>query len=479
MEERKCFGICRREFLAVTGAATASTLLGGSAYGWPGKKEPPQRLKVRTPRRPKVGLVFSHVPRGNATWPTKDYDYDARRTELSRKLRKECPGTDFTADLVAHNGDEADKIIQANPDVDGFAVYLIGIWTGVPGRIMRSGKPTVIIDDLYAGSGEILGMPDGIRKEKLRAALIGSSNFEDVKRGVKWLEVLAAMKGAKIVNVRNGDMAGQIKTLGEVFGTAMVQMNSDELRRRYEAADDERAKEWAEYWKKGAKDIVDVKEEDLVKAGKIHVAFAKAIEDMDADAVTMDCLGMFYGKKSNAYPCLSFFEMFNQGLTGICEADVNSTATALLMRYLCGRPGFVSDPVIDTATGEIIYAHCVMSNRVYGPDGKTNKYILRTHAEDRQGVSVQSLMPIDEPETTVEITLGDRCMMVHSGVTSRNIFELDKACRTKLAAKANADVLLRNWTHGWHRVTFYGDYRKDAIALAQLAGLTVIEEDKA
>jgi len=120
----------------------------------------------------------------------------------------------------------------------------------------------------------------------------------------------------------------------------------------------------------------------------------------------------------------------------------------------------------------------VMSNRVYGPDGKTNPYILRTHAEDRKGVSVQSLMPLNEPVTTLEVHPGDRTMTVHSAVTTRNVFELEKACRTKLAARANAAALLRNWTRGWHRVTFYGDWRNDAINLAQLAGLTVIEEDR-
>jgi len=478
MRQQHCSAMERRDFFALTGAAAASTLLGGSAHAWFGRKEPPQSLRVRPPRRPKVGLVFAHIPTGRATWPTMNYDYDARRNELSQKLRLECPGADFTADLVANNATDAEKIIAANPDVDGFVVYLIGIWPRAADKIMRSGKPTVIVDDLYAGSGEILGPGPVIRKENLRGALVASSNFEDVKRGVRWLEVLAALKGAKIINVKDKDIKGQIKTLGEVFGASMVQIKAEELQRRYEAADDKLAKQWAEYWRRGAKDIVEVQDEDIVKAGKIHVAFCQALEEMEADAVTMDCLGMFYGKQSNAYPCLSFFEMFNQGLTGICEADVDSTVTALLMRYLCGRPGFVSDPVIDTSTGEIIYAHCVFSNRVFGPEGKTNKYILRTHAEDRKGVSVQSLMPLGEPVTTLRVTLGDRCMMIHSATTTRNVFELNKACRTKLAAKTDAATLLRNWTHGWHRVTVFGDYRRDFLNIAQLAGLTVIEEDK-
>jgi len=468
----------RRGFLALSGAAAASAMLGGSASAWPGGREPPQRLKLRTPRRAKVCLVFSHIRPGQATWPTKYYNYDARRKELSARLRAECPGTEFTDDQVANSSADAEKIIAANPDVDGFVVMLIGIWPRAADKIMRSGKPTVVVDDLYAGSGEILGMGPAIRKENLRAALVASSNFGDVKRGVRWLETLAAMKGAKIVNVRNSDVSGQTKLLKEVFGASMVQMNSDEMNRRYDAADDGLARQWAVYWTKGAKKIVGVDPEEIFKAGKIHVAYMKALEELDADAITMDCLGLYYSNKSKAYPCLSWFEMLNQGGTGICESDVDSTATALLIRYLCGRPGYVSDPVINTSKNEIIYAHCVASNRMYGPKGKANPYILRTHAEDRKGVSLQSLMPLGEPETTLRVALGDRTMVIHTGKTSENVYELEKACRTKLAAKTDAAEILRNWTHGWHRVTVYGEWRNDFINLAQLAGLAVIEEDK-
>jgi hypothetical protein len=478
MKERYFPELDRRQFLTLGGAAAATALLGGPADAWPGKKEPPQRLAIRTPRRAKVALVFTHIPTGRATWPTMNYDYDARRKELSAKLRAECPGTEFTKDFVANKSEDADPIIKENPDVDGFVVYIIGIWTHVADKIIRSGKPTVVIDDLYAGSGELLGPGPVIRKEKLPAALVASSNFDDVKRGVHWLEVIAAMKGAKIINIKNANIRGAVKNVADVFGTTMVQMDSDELNQRYEAADNKLAKAWADYWMHGATSIVEAKTEDIVKAGKMHVAFVKAVEEKGADAVTMDCLGLYYSNKSRAYPCLSFFEMLNQGMSGICEADVDSTVTAMLMRYLNNRPGFVSDPVIDTATGEIIYAHCVMSNKVYGPNGKANKYILRTHAEDRKGVSVQSLMPLGQPVTTLKVALGDRTLVIHTGTTTRNVYELHKACRTKLAAKSDTQALLRNWTRGWHRVTVYGDCRNDFIHLAQLCGLSIIEEDK-
>jgi len=191
----------------------------------------------------------------------------------------------------------------------------------------------------------------------------------------------------------------------------------------------------------------------------------------------MDCLGMFYSGRVTAYPCLSHFQMNNDGGTGVCEADTDSTATQLIMRYLTGRPGYVSDPVIDTSTGEIIYAHCVASNRVFGPKGEANPFIIRSHAEDNKGASVQSLMPANYEVTSAKFELGSKRMVVHTAKTTRNVND-PKACRTKLAARTNAEAILHNWDFGWHRVTVYGDCRTQLIRLARLYGFAVTEEDK-
>jgi len=64
--------------------------------------------------------------------------------------------------------------------------------------------------------------------------------------------------------------------------------------------------------------------------------------------------------------------------------------------------------------------------------------------------------------------------------TVANVNE-DKGCRTKLAAEVNAEKILNNYhseIFGWHRVTFYGDYRKEMINLITLYGLKVYQEDR-
>ena len=198
-----------------------------------------------------------------------------------------------------------------------------------------------------------------------------------------------------------------------------------------------------------------------------------------ANAITINCLGGFYGGHIHAYPCLGFHELNNEGLVGACECDVRSAATMLMINILTqGRPGFISDPVIDTAKRQIIYAHCVASNKVFGPQGRTNPFEILTHSEDRQGASVRSVLPVGYMTTTLEFDQGRKEILFHQGKAVANDPD-DRACRTKLGRRAGRRhrEALHEWDQwGWHRVTFYGDLKKPVFALADAMGWKVIEE---
>ena len=198
-----------------------------------------------------------------------------------------------------------------------------------------------------------------------------------------------------------------------------------------------------------------------------------------ANAITINCLGGFYGGHIHAYPCLGFHELNNEGLIGACECDVRSTAAMVAVTAMTqGRPGYISDPVIDTAKRQIIYAHCVASNRAFGPQGATNPFEILTHSEDRQGASVRSILPVGYMTTTLEIAQDRKEILFHQGKAVANDPD-DRACRTKLAAEPVGDIekLFTEWDRwGWHRVTFYGDLKEPVFALADAMGWKVVQE---
>ena len=466
----------RREFLRLAGGAAAccaflpvpDVLLAS---------DPVSRTPLYAKGKAKVALVFSHWPPGNPTWPTKDYDYKARAKQLTAKLTDGCPAIDFIT-KTTHNADQASAVIKELPDVDGYLVYALGIWTGAPNAFIHSGKPVVLVDDLFAGSGETLITSGVAAREKLPVVTVSSSDFQDVIDAARLFEVIAAMRQSKILDIVDSDVAAPAEQVKKVYGTKVVQIGSKELGSYYDNADENEAVQWADYWIGEAEKVVEPTRAEIVKSGKMYLALSRAVSERRADAVTMDCLGMFYTGRVTAYPCLSHFQMNNDGATGVCEGDLNSTCTQLMMRYLTGRPGYVSDPVIDTSRDEIIYAHCVAMNRVFGPKARANPYIIRSHAEDGKGAAVRSLMPLGETVTTLEADVWSKRMVIHTGKTTRNVDD-PKACRTKLAAKTNAQRILDGWDMGWHRVTVYGDWRKQAMDLARLLGIVVTEEDKA
>ncbi len=164
-----------------------------------------------------------------------------------------------------------------------------------------------------------------------------------------------------------------------------------EVNEAWKAADKDQARAVADRWQKGAAEVAGVSRETLETSAAMYLAQKAVLKKHGANAITINCLGGFYGGHIHAYPCLGFHELCNEGLIGACECDLRSTATMVAITALTqGRPGFISDPVIDTSTRQIIYAHCVASNRAFGPQGETNPFQILTHSEDRQGASVRS-----------------------------------------------------------------------------------------
>jgi len=117
-----------------------------------------------------------------------------------------------------------------------------------------------------------------------------------------------------------------------------------------------------------------------------------------------------------------------------------------------GRSGHISDPVIDTSKRQIIHAHCVASNKVFGLNGPENPFSIHTHSKDRQGAAVRSIMPEGYMTTTLKIDVCRKNIVFRQAKTVANDPD-DWACRTKLCAKPIGDIekLFTRWDFGWHR----------------------------
>ncbi len=512
---RSCCASNRRGFLTRCAACAAAgwTVLGNRSQGRSlGGDGADTKVKVQ--------LVFTHIPSDRPIWPNIGYDFQRRKEQIVAGLTRACPNIEFVP-VTVMNADQAKQLLQKTADSDGYLVYMLGLWTRGPQVIGSSGRPTLFVDDLFGGSGEFLIANAAARRNGWKVECVSSSRFDDVVASVRCFEILkqpgktvddflAACRATRLKNTKPaGDLAckpdtvqtadieqclarvkqskilcvgrnpgGLGASIEQAFGTEVVPVEFTELHQAYLAADREEAEQVADRWITAAEKVIEPSRKDIVDSAAMYLAMKDLLRKHGAECITINCLGGFYGGHIKAYPCLGFSQLNNDRLVGACEADLRSSITMITMGHLVGRPGFISDPVIDTSKNEIIYAHCVAMTRPFGPEGPANPYHIRNHSEDRKGAAIRSLLPLGYMTTTLLFHPPRKEVILHQGKSVENIDE-DMACRTKLAVevKGSIDKLFGQWDQwGWHRVTFFGDLKEHVYQLADALGFRVVEE---
>ncbi len=462
----------RRRFLAACAGPAACALCAGlcpvpiRASPKPAEQTAPQPGTSRA-EKAKIRLVFSHPAPGVEGWPNLGYDFEGRKTELTERLRRACPNIEFLPAAAPRTQEDTGRILAADSEVDGYVLYLLGLPASPVAPLAASGRPVVVVNDLYGGG---IGTMRGAR-----VALVSSSNFDDVAQAVRAFESIRRLRSSSLLDVVNRT-PGEAKAIEESFGTKVQVLSADELNAAYDKADAAESRKWADTWMRTAEKIIEPSEAEIVKSGRMYVAMRNLLQERGGQGIAVDCLTLFYAGRMPAYPCLGFFQLNNDGAVGACEADLQSAITMLAITYATGRPGYISDPVIDTSRNQIVYAHCVAPTRVFGPRGAANAFHIRSHSEDRKGASIRSLMPLGHVVTSLKFVPSQKTVVIHTARAVANIDD-DKACRTKLAAEIpNGQKMLEGWSYGWHRVTVYGDYRSRVATLAALLGFKVVEE---
>jgi len=472
--------------------------------------------------KPKIRLVFCETTNTKPIWPNIGYDFDARRKQLIDVLTTGCPDVQFLTTKVMDTRQGAANVLKGNAEVDGYVICVQGLgWRNDIYRLCTSGKPTLLVDNLFGGSGKFLTQMPRIMGAKKPVDWVSSAKDADIvasarhfvllAQGKSAAEVAAAFRATRRKNtpkpadwtctqdpvptpnfdkaleqmrrtkllVVGGGWGGERfrKASRAVTGVTFIPIGFKELAGAYAAADRKKAKAFAERWISQARKVVEPTRREIEKSGAMYVGMKQLLDTHGARGISINCLGGFYGGHMTAYPCLGFVQLNNDGLVGGCEADQMSAMTMAVMGAAVGRPGFISDPVMDTSRNAIIYAHCLATTKPFGPAGAANPYRIRDHSEDRKGAAIQSLLPSGYMTTTIEINPVSRQVLLHQGKTIGNN-DSDLACRTKLEAAVKGDIekLTEHWSMGWHRVTFFGDLKGHVKELCARLKLKLVEE---
>ncbi len=504
----------RRNFIARASLAAVGTLGALSGVSLLPAAEPKPKTRIRI-----IFALHGETQEG-PDWPNKGFEFKPHMERITRELERKCAGFEFLTS-TAKDAEKAKALVaedQKAGNIDGYLVYQMNCWNRVVQTVAETGKPVLYADFQFGGSGGFLVYNAAyLRSGARNVGYVASSRSRDLVEAVKCFAVQKQTGGSDFASLtcearfkatpaagRSAGKRDQLKCLdakecvkrlrecrilavrgpedgpaGEMMGIQIQHVPFAELNEAWKKADPDQSRAVADTWQKAARKVDGVSQKTLEESAAMYLAQKALLKKHNAQGITVNCLGGFYGGHIHAYPCLGFHQLLNEGLVGGCECDVRSAATMLVGTTLTqGRPGYISDPVIDTSKRQIIYAHCVAANKAFGPEGRANSFDILTHSEDRQGASVRSKLPTSLMTTSLEFDSGRKEVLFHQALAVDNDPD-DRACRTKLCAEPVGDIekLFTMWDQwGWHRVTFYGDLREPVFALADALGYKVVEE---
>ncbi len=513
-----CFGCShafgRRGFLKRCGAAAAAV---GGLASLSGRAEE----TASGGKKVRVALVFLTGSDEKEIWPYPGYDCETRHQEVIKLLAEGCPDIEWVP-VVIKRPDEVAKAAALKDSVDGFLVYTVTLIWGLTGTVVeigQLGKPTLVADEYLGGSGVFLvgysrlcriGVPAGAVSTTRGADLVTvAREFGRLKQpGMTpaafaercWETYRGTFAAPGPMDCREDkvpltDIGECVKRLREsrflivgagadgqerdYLGSKGIYVGFGEFQALHEKADRDQAAEWARRWRQSAENVVEPTQEWLQKAGGVYLAMLDLMKKYGTDSITMNCLGGFGSGQLPAYPCLGFMQLLDDGGQGVCEAMPDDSVSTLMGRILTGRAGYVSDPAIDTSKNQIVYSHCMALTKVFGPQGATNPFRIRTlHNRDPRGCCAQSFLPEGYMTTTFRTSIGAKKMVIHQAKAVGNL-DADRGCRTQLLGEVRGDAakLFDQWdVFGWHRVTLYGDVAEPLCEFGKALGLEIVEE---
>jgi L-fucose isomerase-like protein len=319
-------------------------------------------------------------------------------------------------------------------------------------------------------------------KQGKKVVLLPTSDWGEIEKVTGLLRAASWMKKSRILAIDgpNGTPAAcSAQQVKKKLGADLVTIPNAKLMEVFKTIDPKAAEAEAQaYWLSQTKEIVEPKRPEIIDSARLFLATKELMIREKAQAVcSRACMGTPRG-------CLTFSKLNDLGFVGACEGDIDSTLTMLLFAYAFRVPGFITDPVIDTAKNGMVHFHCTSATKMDGPCGKRLPFRIRTQTDSKGGVALEVENRVGQPVTCAKLVNLDTMLVCPGKIIETSRSPL--ACRTQFTqGVADARRLFLNWGADvikgdvmtfLHRAVFYGDHTKAMQDLGDLMGFKVIEE---
>jgi hypothetical protein len=416
-------------------------------------------------------------------WPGAVYDGEAARRmyteEMSRTARRLEADFGLRPEPI-YNMEEAQAwILEAENDgADGLVLVMLDrqqhSWPTAY-RVAESAIPSVIFSPL----GTSFTTNTTPLAESPGCLAYSTNDFEQAAFGMKMLCASAKMRRSRCVVIKGEDRHDvPLADLGIMLRHVPARTFIEEYNRLPE---NEEILAMADDFIRRARKMTGATRQDVINGVKSFFVARRILEWEEADAITMDCLGVL-ADEPVSLPCISWSRMNDEGIPAACEADYGAVASQIMVQYLFGRPGFQQDPVADTSDDSIIGAHCSCPTRLNGFHEPPEPFDLRHHHGNRdavprtlwrqgQRITCVDLLPASSEDAEGSPAGGQSEALISVGSVLGNMeIPPSGGCVVSVKVKfdSHQDVLS---FPGFHQLFFYGDYGEQMKDFCRLNGL--------
>jgi hypothetical protein len=469
-----CASMDRRNFMATIGLSALATQSGLLAATSALAADGPA-----AEAKPRVCAAFLRPlkARGGG-WPGMFYSYDDAQAAFTKVLTDAAAKLGVELDIIAEPVADAaamDKVLarcqQSSPD--GVILTVLSLHVGhawnEAGRFVakRGDVPTIIYSPMgTCFSGEVHDL------RKAAKCFVASTQDQGwLATGVRMMRTIWDMKNTRFCIV-NGQKTEdkRLDLLGTTFHFIPLNRWTDEFAKQEETSE---VRALADEFAQTAKKIVEPKSQDLINAAKNYFVARRIMAAEKCQGISLNCLYLVGNGLSPCPPCMAWQKLNDEGSVGTCECDWNAAISMLLVSRLCGRPGFMQDPVPNTVSGTFMGAHCTSATRLHGFDQPAQPCVLRSHSETNIGISPQVIWPVGEPVTVMKFD-GPRKVMVGTGLVVSNMDTPPcGGCRTSVELKMDGVADPRD-CKGFHQLFVVGKHDMLLRAYCQLAGIEAV-----
>lgn len=464
----QCADISRRQFhLAMAAVVAGLRLDAADSTGMPWNGP-------ATVARVYLGAPQPHWPKPTLDQAKEVADVEARLAEVEQR---NAASVRFVGGELLRTAEEVKPWLAKHSDLDGVLIVPIAQPTPpLQELISHLTAPALFFSRPYA-THAWSGIA-AMRQKGRKVELLASSEYVDLDVYMKMFRTVHHMRRSKVLVGATQTPARQasVEAYGKQFGTQFRFVTGEEIRGAFESVPEKEAQRAADEFVRRALRVVEPSPKEIREGLRMYLALTEMLRREQANAFTIDCFGSLPVAALPGYPCIAWSKLNDAGMYGVCEADVASLMTQMLITSFSGRPGFVSDPVFDVSRNEVIHAHCVSATRMEGLEGPPSPYIIRNHLETNEGAVLQVLMPRAKVITVARFA-GPQRMLISTAEARGPVTDSDRGCRTQIRTRvSDAEKWVQNFSAGLHRVIFYGDLTPAVEKMGRLMGFEVVKE---